>query len=50
MATPNQESIDTFISSTGASEAVALQKLEVISIPVILFSFFVSLYDWRWGK
>ncbi|CAH8273006.1 unnamed protein product [Arabidopsis lyrata] len=28
MATPNQEAIDTFISITGASEAVALQKLE----------------------
>ncbi|KAG7557484.1 UBX domain [Arabidopsis suecica] len=28
MATPNQESIDTFISITGASDTVALQKLE----------------------
>ncbi|WJZ82259.1 hypothetical protein VitviT2T_002031 [Vitis vinifera] len=28
MATPNQEAIDTFISITGASEAVALRKLE----------------------
>jgi hypothetical protein len=28
MATPNQEAIDTFISITGASDAVALQKLE----------------------
>jgi hypothetical protein len=32
MATPNQEAIDTFISITGASDAVALQKLEVIRI------------------
>ncbi|PQQ21400.1 plant UBX domain-containing protein 8 isoform X2 [Prunus yedoensis var. nudiflora] len=29
MARPNQEAIDTFISITGASEAVAVQKLEV---------------------
>ncbi|BFG31644.1 hypothetical protein CerSpe_179180 [Prunus speciosa] len=28
MARPNQEAIDTFISITGASEAVAVQKLE----------------------
>jgi hypothetical protein len=29
MARPNQETIDTFISITGVSEPVALQKLEV---------------------
>ncbi|CAH2071292.1 unnamed protein product, partial [Thlaspi arvense] len=28
MATPNQEAIDTFMSITGASDAVAVQKLE----------------------
>ncbi|XP_050228897.1 plant UBX domain-containing protein 8 [Mercurialis annua] len=28
MATPNQEAIDTFISITGATQALALQKLE----------------------
>ncbi|XP_048612772.1 plant UBX domain-containing protein 8-like isoform X3 [Brassica napus] len=28
MATPNQEAIDTFISITGASESVAVQKLQ----------------------
>lgn len=30
MATPNQEAIDTFINITGATEAIAVQKLEVV--------------------
>lgn len=29
MVRPNQEAIDTFISITGATESVAVQKLEV---------------------
>lgn len=35
MVRPNQEAIDTFISITGVSESVAVQKLEVF---VLYFS------------
>ena len=36
MATPNQEAIDTFISITGASVSVAVQKLQVIIVSMFL--------------
>lgn len=46
MASPNQEAIDTFTSITGASEAVALQKLQVIfRFESLISRFHVSL-DW----
>lgn len=48
MATPNQEAIDTFISITGASEAVALRKLEVISLssPELWVVVICEGFDW----
>lgn len=41
MATPNQEAIDTFMSITGASDAVAVQKLEVIRFTHLDICFFL---------
>lgn len=40
MATSNQEAMDTFMSITGASDAVAVQKLEVIRITHLYICFF----------
>ena len=41
MARPNQEAIETFISITGAPEAVAIEKLEVVFVNFLIrFEFF----------
>jgi hypothetical protein len=42
MAMPPQEAIDTFVSITGAHEAVAVRKLEVPLKPLLLPSFVQS--------
>ena len=56
MARPNQEAVETFISITGATEAVAEQKLLVYLFLILFFCFFfVCLVFaswvrlWIWG-
>jgi hypothetical protein len=43
MARPPQEAIDTFVSITGADEAVAVRKLEVSLKPLLLPSLVQSM-------
>ena len=50
MARPNQEAIETFISITGAPEAVTVEKLEVVFGNIlIIFFVFVFKVDYRIG-
>lgn len=42
MARPPQDAIETFVSITGASEAVAIQKLEVSDFDRLGLGFAVS--------
>ena len=49
MARPPQEAIDTFISITGADEAVAVRKLEVPPKGLSFFPFHFSLFNSEFG-